>query len=104
MSGETLIDIAEREYEVNKKISDEIQTIRAYKRVFNTPDGRHILADLKKSCCFERSTLSQGLELLPYHEGRRSVVLNILSVMERDIKHLKEHLAIKKQKFTEEIY
>lgn len=103
LEGESLLDIAEREYASNKKVSDEIELIRAYKRVFNTPDGQRILDDLKRSCCYDRSTLYQGTELGQYHEGRRSVVLNIQSVMKKSIKKLRQQLSAK-DKFTEEIY
>ena len=91
------IERAEKDYAHNKKVSDDLRLLRAYRRVFRTADGMAILEDLKKSCCFNRSTLAQGPELVQYHEGRRSVILSILDLMDRDISKLHEQLTASEQ-------
>lgn len=50
---------------------------RAYKRIFDTPDGRTIMDDLEKRGCFERSSFSPEAGRTEFNEGRRSLVLHV---------------------------
>jgi len=50
---------------------------RAYKRVFETPDGLTVMDDLEKRGCFLRSTFSTDKGRTEFNEGRRSLVLHM---------------------------
>jgi hypothetical protein len=50
---------------------------RAYKRVFDTPDGATIMDDMEKRGCFMRSTFSTETGRTEFNEGRRSLVLHV---------------------------
>jgi hypothetical protein len=58
-----------------------------YKTVFNTPEGQFVLADLKKFCRLELSTLTRNPitgsvdQVATNHaEGRREVMLRIMAL------------------------
>ena len=52
---------------------------RAYQTLFDTPQGKIVLADLYNVCRMGKDNVAQGnLEALPYYEGRRSVFLQIM--------------------------
>lgn len=53
-------------------------TITAYKRFFDTQDGKLILKDLMKSCHMLTSTMDKDPYETAFNEGARSVVLRIL--------------------------
>lgn len=50
---------------------------RAYKRIFDTPDGQTIMADLEQRGCFLRSTYSTDRGRTEFNEGRRSLILHV---------------------------
>ncbi|QJB56194.1 hypothetical protein [Pseudodesulfovibrio sp. zrk46] len=50
---------------------------RAYKRIFDTPDGMAVMDDLEKRGCFLRSTFSTDQGRTEFNEGRRSLVLHM---------------------------
>jgi len=62
---------------------DPIELHRAYKRVFETEDGKTVLADLEKRGCFTRSTFSTDPGRTEFNEGRRSLALHV--------HHMKDH-------------
>lgn len=53
-------------------------TILAYKRFFDTTDGKLILKDLMKSCHVLSSTMDKDPYETAFNEGARSVVLRII--------------------------
>ena len=53
-------------------------TVLAYKRFFDTEDGKLILKDLMKSCHMASSTVDSSTHETYFNEGARSVVLRIL--------------------------
>lgn len=58
--------------------------VRAYKRFFESDDGRFVLWDMMKSCKFRQSTFASNAQEMAYNEGRRSVILDILKITETD--------------------
>jgi hypothetical protein len=70
---------------------DETQLASVYMRVFNTDDGKLVLADLANRCFDEVSTIPEGA-VDPFNavrnEGRRSVLLYVRTM-------LKPHDAVK---------
>ena len=76
---------------MKNEIVSEIQKLQkdlknAYYRLFNTEDGRKVLADLTKTCGYNTSSVCvQSPD--PYQtffaEGKRYVILHILNKLER---------------------
>lgn len=64
------------------------QLIIAYKNVFNSPDGKIVLADLKKRCPMltEAIATSSGIDVnkLLVLEGRSDVLKHVYKMMGRD--------------------
>ena len=60
-----------------------IDIVRAYKNVFESADGKIVLYDLMQSCSYLKPTYIQGIQSIQINEGRRSVILDILDVMNR---------------------
>jgi len=50
---------------------------RAYKRLFDSPDGQTVMDDMEKRGCFLRSTFSTDTGRTEFNEGRRSLVLHV---------------------------
>jgi len=75
-------------------MSDELNQLKAlktsYKKCFETDDGKKVLADLKKRCFYNDTTLYSDLTGLQmaFNEGTRSVVLDIESMS--DLSTIKE--------------
>lgn len=59
------------------------QTLRAYKRVFESEDGMVILKDLMKSCYFFDTTYD--LDGIEFREGQRMVIVQILKTLNLDL-------------------
>ena len=56
-----------------------------YRQVFNTPEGKKILADLQMRCWIDRPTYaSQDTHETAFREGQRSVVLSITNMLRQD--------------------
>lgn len=66
-----------------KRAQKSLDLIRAYKNVFNSPEGQTVLFDLMKSCSFLKATYYSGVDSMQINEGRRSVILDILGVLDR---------------------
>ncbi len=56
---------------------DPLELHRAYKRLFESADGRAVMADLEQRGCFLRSSFSQDRGRTAFNEGRRSLVLHV---------------------------
>lgn len=67
-------------------------TIQAYKRVFDSEDGKIILADLMKSCHYLNSTFDKDPYETHFNEGARSVVVRILKTTNTSMDKLNEML------------
>lgn len=65
---------------VNKFLK-QIGRVRAYKRLFDTDDGKVVLADLTKSFNPFRCTFTDDARKSAYLDGQRSVVLSIIKVI-----------------------
>lgn len=63
-------------------------TILAYKRFFDTQDGKLILKDLMKSCHVITSVMDKDPYETAFNEGARSVVLRILKTTNTSIEQL----------------
>jgi len=61
------------------------ETILAYKRTFDSSDGKLILNDLFKSCHMTTSTMDSNPHETAFNEGARSVVLRILKTCNTNI-------------------
>lgn len=65
------------------------ELIKAYKRLFNSPDGEIVLKDLSRNIGIDRSTYeigSRNVEDMLYREGGRSLYLYIKGNVEQVIK------------------
>lgn len=74
----------------------ERQRKRDYKTVFNSPEGKSVLADMVKfHGVFEAMTPATGMEPLElaYNEGMRIVILRILHMLEKEPTELRQELA-----------
>ena len=67
---------------MNKKI-EELKL--AYRRTFNTDDGKEVLADLKKRFSFEATTFVSGdPQTSAFNEGQRAAVLLIVRMLSEE--------------------
>lgn len=62
--------------------NDPLELHRAYKRLFETPDGRTVMDDLEKRGCFMRSTFAMDRGRTVFNEGRRSLVLHMKHMLD----------------------
>jgi len=69
------------------------ETILAYKRLFDTDDGREVLHDLMKSCHMASSTMDKTPDETIFNEGARSVVLRILRTRNTSMEQLNKLIA-----------
>ena len=66
-----------------EKFLKELQT--NYKIIFNSDEGKEVLADLEKRCHYHSTTNVKGdSHESAYMEGQRSVVLFIKSMLRKD--------------------
>lgn len=65
-------------------------TILAYKRFFDSEDGKLILKDLMRACHMMTSTMDKDPHETAFNEGARSVVLRILKTNNTSIEQLNE--------------
>ena len=66
-----------------EKILKELQT--NYKTIFNTDEGKKVLADLERRCHYHSTTNVKGdSHESAYMEGQRSVILFIKSMLRND--------------------
>ena len=56
---------------------EKAQLIAAYKRLFLTADGKHVLDDLAIEAGFDRSCFDPDSHVTAYQNGRRDLVLEI---------------------------
>jgi len=58
----------------------------AYRRLFDTPDGKAVLKDLSNYCFESESVYDDKHERIYFKEGRRSVILKIRQWLATDPK------------------
>lgn len=63
------------------KRQERAERIRAYKRVFESDDGKLVLSDLIKVCHVFNTVMDANPVEMAYKEGERSVVLRILRTL-----------------------
>ena len=74
-----------------EELRQQIGNVQAFKGCFNSEDGARVIKYLKKICHYEVSTInpSEKRDLSEWREGRRSVLLDILRIMELDVTKFK---------------
>jgi hypothetical protein len=55
---------------------------RAYRRIFESLDGRAVMDDLERRGCFLRSSFDPDPGRTAFNEGRRSLVLHIRHMLD----------------------
>ncbi len=74
-----------------KSAEDELEALqKAYHSTFSSVTGRKVLDDLEIRNWLRSPTISSQLHYMAYREGQRSVLLYIKTMMEWDIKELRE--------------
>ena len=70
--------------EENKQLEKLITKLKTnYKYIFNTDEGKEVLADLEKRCHYHSTTNVKGdSHESAYMEGQRSVILFIKSMLQ----------------------
>lgn len=74
------------------KRQERAEIIRAYKRVFESEDGKKVISDLMKNAHMFRSTMDANSNEMAYREGERSMVLKILRTIKADPSELEKYL------------
>ena len=69
-----------------KQFEKQVKELKdAYKRIFNSDEGKLIISDLEKRCHFMSTTNVKGdSHESAYMEGQRSVLLFIKSMLQND--------------------
>ena len=72
--------------EENKQLEAIIKKLQTnYKYIFNTAEGKEVLADLEKRCHYHSTTNVKGdSHESAYMEGQRSVLLFIKSMLQKE--------------------
>ena len=72
--------------EENKQLEKLINRLKTnYKYIFNTDEGKEVLADLEKRCHYHSTTNVKGdSHESAYMEGQRSVLLFIKSMLQNE--------------------
>ena len=72
--------------EENKQLEKLITKLKInYKYIFNTDEGKEVLADLEKRCHYHSTTNVKGdSHESAYMEGQRSVLLFIKSMLQKE--------------------
>ena len=72
--------------EENKQLEQLIKGLKKnYQYIFNTDEGKEVLADLEKRCHYHSTTNIKGdSHESAYMEGQRSVLLFIKSMLRKD--------------------
>lgn len=83
------------------KTQAQLDLIRSYKTVFESPEGKVVLFDLMRSSSFLRPTYLTGIEAIQINEGRRSVVLDIIEVMGKKEEDILNFLTQSNEKLRE---
>lgn len=75
---------------MKKKEQQEINKIDCYKVIFNGEKGKIVLRDLLRNCGFFTGTFNADHAHMAFEEGRRSVIMDILRILQIDVNELIE--------------
>lgn len=71
--------------------AERIKGIRNdYKKVFESEEGKRVLADLEKVCMFKSTTFDKEPGVMAFQEGLRGVYLHIITIMNLDVEALEK--------------
>jgi hypothetical protein len=70
---------------MNHEEDDQITTIKLFKKVFENKDGEAVLEQLMGNCHVLDGTFSEDPYKMYYNEGRRSVIFEILTMINTDV-------------------
>lgn len=73
-------------------VDDPFARSKDYKRVFGTPEGKIVLADIMRRARVLSTTFAKDPYETAFREGERNVALMILSEVKLDIEQTKELL------------
>jgi len=81
----------------NKEQLKELETQIAanqqlYHRVFDGEDGKAVLKDLEKRCFVKHTTYNDSHGQMSFNEGRRSIYVHIINLLEKDLEEVLEEL------------
>lgn len=71
--------------EVNERL------IKDYRETFNTAAGKRVIEDLELRGYYRTTTIAGQEHIMIYREGARSMVAHIKTMVEYDIKELREY-------------
>ena len=78
----------------DKERMDEIKGLHEdYKKVFNSEEGKRVLAHLAKNCFIKTTTLDKDVNIMAAQEGARMVYLNIETMISLDIDKIEKESA-----------
>ena len=63
-----------------------------YKRLFEGPDGKAVLEDLRKRCFVDRTTYDPDVKKFGMNEGRRSIFVYINNLVNKETEELLDEL------------
>lgn len=72
------------------KRNERAEKIRAYKRLFDSDDGRIVLKDLMNSLHFDHSTFDSDPSIHAFKEGERAALLRIIRTANINANQLEE--------------
>ena len=77
-----------------KPAPDDLEIlIAAYRNAFEVDSGKRVIEDLENRFFYRTTTFSELEHRMIFHEGQRSVLCHIKTMIEWDIKRLRELLA-----------
>jgi len=68
------------------------ETILAYKRVFESSDGKVVLKDLMKCCNFTNSSVGKDSHETYFNEGSRSILLRIIKTTAMSLEDIDKYI------------
>lgn len=80
----------------------ELQAVQKFKRVFSGPDGEAALRHLIKQCHGLESVFHDNPQRMAFMEGKRSVVMDIIQILQIDEKKYMEILEDSRDELIEE--
>ena len=74
----------------NENNATKLKALREdYRKTFETPEGKRVLADLATTCFYNTTTFVPNDSMaVVFNEGNRAVYLHIKTIMEMDIETL----------------
>jgi hypothetical protein len=76
----------------DKKTQHKTAVIKAYKNLFNSPEGMLVLGDLMQSHGMMSPSFRGDVNQAIFKEGERNVVLRILAILKVDETQLRERM------------